>query len=83
MMGDDTFHLVITTVAGASFDGEARSVTLPGSEGVMTILANHEPFISTLSAGTAVVKDDTGAESSYAVDGGVIECAGNRVTVLL
>ena len=33
--------------------------------------------------GTAVVKDDTGAESSYAVDGGVIECAGNRVTVLL
>ena len=79
----NTFHLVITSVTGASFDGRAESVTVPGSEGVMTVLANHEPFISTLKEGMALVKDDMGTESTYAVEGGVIECAGNRVTVLL
>ncbi len=83
MAGDHTFHLVITGVTGALFDGEATSLTVPATLGIMTVLANHEPLISNLKAGAVRFTNVEGAETSYPVEGGVIECAGNRVTVLL
>ncbi len=81
-MADNTFHLTIASVGETRYDGRALAVTLPGSAGEMTILANHEPLVTTLKAGEIAVKEDSG-EKTFVVEDGVLECSGNHVTVLL
>ena len=50
-------RVVIAKVDEIYFDGEADSVTLPGAEGEMTVLPEHEPLITTLKAGVITVRD--------------------------
>lgn len=79
-----TFHLTIAKVGENLFDGQAESVTLPGDEGVFTVLANHEAFVSPLHAGEAVVKDADGAVHRVPIhEDGLAEVSGGQVTVLL
>ena len=78
----NTFRLVIASVGETHFDGAAASVTLPGTDGVLTVLPNHEPFVTTLKRGIILVK--TGSDSKeFPVDTGVLECSGGRAVVLL
>ncbi len=77
-----TFHLTIATVGETKYDGRAISATLPGSAGEMTILAHHEPLVTTLKAGEISVKDESG-EKTFAIEDGVLECSGNHVVILL
>lgn len=78
-----TFHLILTSVEGAKFDGEAVSVTVPGAAGEMTLLAKHEPIITTLKPGTITVRKEVGEAQSFPIQKGVMECSDNRVTILL
>lgn len=79
-----TFHLTIAEVGKHLFDGAAVSVTLPGTKGVFTILAMHEPFVSTLEEGEAVVTLETGEKQQFPLSpNGICEVSGGQVTVLL
>lgn len=79
-----TFHLTIANVGENLFSGEALSVTLPGVEGVFTVMAGHEAFVTPLKSGIALVKTPDGAETSYTLhEGGVAEVSGGQATVLL
>ena len=79
-----TFHLTIANVAENLFEGEALSVTLPGVEGVFTVMAGHEAFVTPLTEGVAFVKTPDGAETSYTLQaGGIAEVSGGQATVLL
>ncbi|HEY0010371.1 MAG TPA: hypothetical protein VGB97_00455 [Candidatus Paceibacterota bacterium] len=79
-----TFHLTIARVGENLFDGEAVSATFPGSEGVFTVLANHEAFVSPLKEGTIVVLAEGGEEHRIeAPPTGVVEVSQNQATVLL
>ncbi len=82
-MADNTFHLVIASVGESLFDNRAQSVSVPGASGVMTILPHHEPIVTTLKEGTISVKDESGSVSTFDIASGVLECANNRVVVLL
>ncbi|TSC85879.1 MAG: F-type H+-transporting ATPase subunit epsilon [Parcubacteria group bacterium Gr01-1014_8] len=82
MVAVRTFRLVITSVTGAQFDGDAISATLPGSAGEMTILAHHEPLVSTLRKGSIKVRTEQGSQE-IKVEKGVVECSSNRVTILV
>jgi len=78
------FHLTIARVGENLFDGTAKSVTLPGSEGVFTVLAEHEPFISTLVPGEIKFTDAEGSEHMMVVEKpGIAEISKNQATVLL
>ncbi|MDB5238424.1 MAG: atpC [Candidatus Kaiserbacteria bacterium] len=79
----NTFHLVVASVGETRFDGAALSVTLPGTSGEMTLLPHHEPLVTTLKPGTITVKDSLGEIKKFEIEGGVIECSGNKVVVLL
>ncbi|MES2006549.1 MAG: F0F1 ATP synthase subunit epsilon [Patescibacteria group bacterium] len=74
--------VVIAKVDENLYDGEAISVTLPGVQGEMTVLANHEPLITTLKAGTIVVRAEEG-EQTFAIESGVLEIRHEGVTVIL
>lgn len=76
-------HVVIAKVDEVFFDGEAKSMTLPGSDGEMTVLPEHEPLISTLKAGTITVRPVSGENVAFEIEGGVLEVTGSGATVIL
>jgi F-type H+-transporting ATPase subunit epsilon len=63
------------------FQGEVDIVVVPGSEGVMGILPNHSPLLSTLQYGIITVRSNN-QEEFFTVAGGVVEVTGSRVTIL-
>ena len=78
-----TFHLMIARVDGPVFDESAVSVTVPGTEGEMTVLSDHEPFISPLKEGTITIHQSDGTIESFACTSGTIEIGENEVSILL
>lgn len=82
-MASKTFNLTISRVDEPVFAGEALSVTVPGVSGEMVILAEHEPLISPLKAGTVRYTDATGEAHEVETIGGTLEVAHNHATVLL
>lgn len=73
--------LEILTPDKKVFEGEATSVTLPGTLGFFEILNHHAPIISTLQDGKVVVRG-SGKEEVFYIKGGVVEASNNIVTVL-
>ena len=82
-MAGNTFHLVIASVGQTAYDGHALSATLPGAAGEFTVLAHHEPLVTTLKEGTITVKESSGEAKEFPVHSGVVEISGNRAVVLL
>lgn len=79
-----TFHLTIARVGENLYDGEAISVTLPGTEGVFTVLAHHEPYVSELKAGELHFTDAEEKKRHIPVpNGGVAEISKNQATIIL
>lgn len=77
------FHLTIAKVGENLFDGEAASVTLPGTDGVFTVLAHHEALVSELKAGKITVRPISGEAQTFDIERGVAEISNNQATVLL
>ena len=61
---------------------EVESVVLPGSEGEMTVLAQHAPVMSTVKPGVVTVKPASGAEQRYVVFGGFVDILPESCTLL-
>lgn len=76
-------QLTISKVDAPVFDGAVVSVTVPGTEGEMTILADHEALISVLKAGIVTVRPEVGDEQTFSIDQGTIEISHNHATVLI
>jgi F-type H+-transporting ATPase subunit epsilon len=74
-------NLEILTPDKKIFEGEVRSVTVPGTMGSFEILNNHAPIISTLDDGKLIVRT-SGKEEIFMVKGGVVEVLNNNVMVL-
>ncbi|MBI4426588.1 MAG: ATP synthase F1 subunit epsilon [Candidatus Kerfeldbacteria bacterium] len=76
-----TFKLEITTPEHVVYRDEATSVTLPTVNGEITVLANHLPVVTVLTAGELVIRKD-GTESPYAVSGGFAKVDGQKLSIL-
>lgn len=76
-------HLIIARVEGQAFSGEVTSVTVPGVEGEMTLLANHEAIISPLQAGTITIRADSESDQTFEIKRGTLELSDNKVTILI
>lgn len=61
---------------------EARSVTVPGAEGYLTVLGDHAPVLTVLKPGYVTVVDTSGANSSFFVAGGFADISDAGVTIL-
>jgi F-type H+-transporting ATPase subunit epsilon len=61
---------------------QVESVVLPGSEGEMTIMANHAPLMSTIKPGVVRVKTAAGAEQTFVVFGGFVDVMPDSCTLL-
>ena len=75
--------LNIARVDGPVFTGDVVSVTVPGTEGEMTLLSDHTPLVSALRAGTITARLADGTVQEFAVTSGTLELSHNTVTILL
>jgi F-type H+-transporting ATPase subunit epsilon len=74
-------NLEIITPDKKVFNGEASSVTFPGTEGQFQILNGHAPLVSTIGRGDIVIESSAG-KTVFSVDGGVVEVLKDKVLVL-
>lgn len=73
--------LEILTPDKKVFEGEVRSVTVPGTMGSFEVLKDHAPIISTLEDGKVIIRQDNTEETIF-IKGGVIEVLNNNIMVL-
>ena len=77
-----SFKLSIVSPGGKIFEDTVDSIALPGTEGAFEIYSKHMPFISSLKAGRARVRQ-AGRETAYEITGGILEVDdGHNVTLL-
>lgn len=73
--------LEILTPDKKVFEGEVRSVTVPGTMGSFEVLKDHAPIVSTLEDGKVIIRTGS-AEQTILIKGGVIEVLNNNIMVL-
>ena len=64
------------------YEGEIKSVRVPGQKGSFQVLKDHAPIISTLESGNVVMIDQNGIEKIFEITGGVIEVKANNIILL-
>ncbi|OFY67909.1 MAG: ATP synthase F1 subunit epsilon [Bacteroidetes bacterium RBG_13_43_22] len=64
------------------YEGDIKSIRVPGKKGSFQVLKDHAPIISTLDNGTVIMVDQDNNEKRYEIDGGVIEVKMNKIILL-
>lgn len=75
-------HLEIISPDKKIFDGDVKSVTLPGTEGSFGVLNKHASMISSLKKGVIRIIDNAQQTQTFEIKGGVAEINNNKVIVL-
>ena len=73
-------HLSIVSPEKSIFDGNVKSVTLPGMIGSFSILPGHAPIVSSLKAGTLSYTTMDGEEHTMDIQGGFVEMSDGTVS---
>ncbi len=74
--------LVVLTPEKEYFNGEVKSVKVPGTSGGFEILKNHAPIVSSLTAGHIGITNAEGQSSNLIITGGFIEAVNNEISIL-
>lgn len=64
------------------FEGEIKSVRVPGKKGSFQVLKDHAPIVSTLDPGSVIIVNPEGIETIFEISGGVIEVKANKIILL-
>jgi F-type H+-transporting ATPase subunit epsilon len=64
------------------FEGDIKSIRVPGKKGSFQVLKDHAPIISTLENGPVIIVDQNGTETRFEINGGVIEVKQNKIILL-
>jgi F-type H+-transporting ATPase subunit epsilon len=64
------------------YEGEIKSVRVPGKKGSFQVLKDHAPIISTLESGQVRMIDEQNNEVIYEIGGGIIEVKANKIILL-
>ncbi len=77
----DTLRLSIVTPNGAIFNGDVKTVTLPGKEGEFGVLPGHASLVSSLTVGVIVIEKENTTEA-IAINWGHVNVNETSVDVL-
>ena len=82
-MSEKSFTLEILTPERTVFTGPVVSLVAPAALGYLGVLANHAPFVSTLTPGKIICRRSGGQPEIFPSAGsGLVEVYKNRATVL-
>ncbi len=74
--------VIVLSPQDTLYDGEAKSVKVPGRNGQFEILSNHAPLVSSLDEGTVMINTGSGQEE-FKILKGFVEVLRNEVSVLV
>ncbi|MDP4000485.1 MAG: ATP synthase F1 subunit epsilon [bacterium] len=79
-----TTELSVVTATGTVADGPVRSVTIPTTDGEITVLPDHVPLVSVIRPGVLTIRTgkDGADEQHLAVSGGFLKVSGDSISVL-
>jgi len=75
-------HVDIVTPSKTAYEGDVKSITIPGTLGNFQVLYNHAPLMSSFEVGHIKIENEQGDKNVYATSGGTVEVLDNKVTVL-
>ncbi len=79
----DTMKLSIVTPSGEIFNGDIKSVSLPGKEGEFGVLPGHSSVVASLTVGVIEVdKVDSGIEA-IAINWGHVKVCAKAIDILV
>lgn len=76
-------HLIVLTPEKEIYNGQVKSVKVPGTSGQFEILKNHAPIVASLSEGEVRVIDTKGNKQSFVIAKGFVEVMKNEVALLV
>lgn len=76
------FHFELVAPERLLFSGPVESVVLAGSEGEMTVMADHAPAMTTLKPGVVTLDEGAGKSRKLFVRGGFADIAPTGLTIL-
>lgn len=76
-----TFNLEILTPEKAIFKGKVTSLIVPAFEGYLGVMADHAPFVCTLSIGEVTIHQEQG-NTFLALSGGLMEVTPDKTIIL-
>jgi len=80
----DNLHVEIISPSGFVFDGYCYLVTIPGTEGDLGIMNNHEPTLAKLREGKISIYDENNKIiQDFAVTGGFAQNTEGKLLILL
>ena len=75
--------LEIVTPKGIIYDGEAKQVTLPGSEGEFGVLPEHASLVSLLTTGVISVEMPDSSNIDVAINSGYVKVDESKVSCIV
>jgi len=79
----DTIKLSIVTPNGEIFNGDVKTVTLPGKEGEFGVLPSHASLVSALTVGVIEIEKKDGSKEAVAINWGHVKVSENAIDVLV
>lgn len=78
----DSFNFELVSPEKLLLSARVTEIVLPATEGEMTVMANHAPFMTTIRPGVVTVKADDGSVSKFVVFGGFADILPSGCTLL-
>lgn len=76
-------QLLVLTPEKEMFQGDVRSVKVPGTKGQFEILKGHAPIVSSLGKGVVRIVDASGNTSEIQILKGFVEVLRDEVSILV
>ena len=77
------FPLTIAAIDKVLFRGDVRSVTAPGTEGLLTVLRHHAPLITALKKGTITFTGEKDEPEMLDIEKGFLAVHKKEVIILV
>ncbi len=76
-------NITVLTPDKAIFQGEIKSVKVPGTLGQFQVLKDHAPIVSSLDSGDVTIRKANGGDMVFSIERGFIEVLKNEVSMLV
>ncbi len=78
-------RLELITLTGPKYEADAYEVMLPTVQGNIAVLPGHMPLVTLVTGGVLGVRRHKGDDAIeyYAINGGIAEIGGNKVSLLV
>ncbi|MBM4172700.1 MAG: ATP synthase F1 subunit epsilon [Ignavibacteria bacterium] len=75
-------NVEIITPSKVAFQGQVKSISIPGTVGNFQVLYNHAPLLSSFEIGRIKIVDINELETEFSTSGGTVEVMTNKILVL-